>query len=68
MIKTLLFIVNDPGFFLSHRLAVAKGAHAAGYKVHVACMPGAAVAAITAQGFERSSADYAYPTPGDKKH
>ncbi|MHA4976589.1 glycosyltransferase family 4 protein [Pseudomonas extremorientalis] len=52
MSKTLLFIVNDPGFFLSHRLAVAKGAQAAGYKVHVACMPGAAVAAITAQGFE----------------
>ncbi|MBB6287770.1 glycosyltransferase involved in cell wall biosynthesis [Pseudomonas sp. SJZ103] len=52
MSKTLLFIVNDPGFFLSHRLPVAKGAQAAGYKVHVACMPGAAVAAITAQGFE----------------
>ncbi|MGY2313639.1 glycosyltransferase family 4 protein [Pseudomonas sp. SDO5522_S412] len=52
MSKTLLFIVNDPGFFLSHRLAVAKGAQTAGYKVHVACMPGAAVAAIKAQGFK----------------
>ncbi|WP_010176211.1 glycosyltransferase family 4 protein [Pseudomonas sp. PAMC 25886] len=52
MSKVLLFIVNDPGFFLSHRLAVAKGAQAEGYRVHVACMPGPAVAAIAAEGFE----------------
>lgn len=52
MNKNLLFIVNDPGFFLSHRLAVAKGAQAEGYRVHVACMPGPAVAAFAAQGFE----------------
>ena len=30
MSKILLFIVNDPGFFLSHRLAVAKGAQTKG--------------------------------------
>lgn len=52
MSKILLFIVNDPAFFLSHRLAVAKGAQTKGYKVHVACMPGPAVAAIAAEGFE----------------
>lgn len=52
MNKVLLFIVNDPGFFLSHRLAVAKGARAQGYRVHVACMPGPAIAAVVAQGFE----------------
>ena len=52
MSKVLLFIVNDPGFFLSHRLAVAKGAQTEGYRVHVACMPGPAVAAIAAEGFE----------------
>ena len=52
MSKVLLFIVNDPGFFLSHRLAVAKGAQAAGYRVHVASMQGAAAAGVVAQGFE----------------
>lgn len=37
-IKTvLLFIVNVDWFFLSHRLAIAKAAQAAGYDVHVAC-------------------------------
>ncbi|MEA9990739.1 glycosyltransferase family 4 protein [Pseudomonas sp. RTS1] len=52
MIKRLLFIVNDPGFFLSHRLAVAKGAQMAGYQVHVACMDGPAVSTILREGFE----------------
>jgi glycosyltransferase involved in cell wall biosynthesis len=52
MTKLLLFIVNDPGFFLSHRLAVAKGAQELGYTVHVACMPGPAVAAIHSEGFK----------------
>lgn len=52
MSRVLLFIVNDPGFFISHRLPVAKGARAAGYEVHVACMPGSAVDAIVKEGFE----------------
>lgn len=52
MSRVLLFIVNDPGFFLSHRLPVAKGAREAGYDVHVACMPGPAVEAIIKEGFE----------------
>lgn len=52
MSTVLLFIVNDPGFFLSHRLPVAKGAQAAGYCVHIASMPGHAVETITKAGFE----------------
>lgn len=32
----LLFVVNDFGFFLSHRLAVAQGARDAGFDVYVA--------------------------------
>lgn len=50
--KVLLFVVNDPGFFLSHRLAVAKAAQAAGYRIHVACMPSPAIAAVVIHGFE----------------
>ena len=32
----LLLVVNDLGFFLSHRLPIALGARTAGYEVHVA--------------------------------
>ena len=34
--KRVLFVVNDAGFFLSHRLPLAEGARARGYDVHVA--------------------------------
>lgn len=44
-------IVNDPAFFISHRLAVAEGARKAGYKVHIASMNGDAVKAVEAKGF-----------------
>ena len=47
----LLFTVNDAGFFLSHRLAIAQAARDAGYDVHVATAPGAAVARIRDLGF-----------------
>ncbi len=33
----LLFVVNDVGYFISHRLPVAEGARARGYDVHIAC-------------------------------
>lgn len=33
---TILFVVNDPRFFITHRLTLAKGIHEAGYRVHVA--------------------------------
>ena len=52
MSKVILFIVNDPGFFISHRLAVAKGAQIEGYKVHIACMPGPSVATFAEEQFE----------------
>jgi len=38
--KKLLFVVNDPGFFLSHRLPIALAAQQQGYDVEVATGPG----------------------------
>lgn len=49
--KILLFVVNNPAFFLSHRLPIALGAAQAGYAVHVATMDGAAVRVIHEHGF-----------------
>ncbi|MGH7512775.1 MAG: glycosyltransferase family 4 protein [Gemmatimonadales bacterium] len=51
MPRRLLYVFNDAGFFLSHRLPVARAAAAAGYEVHVATPPGAAVAQVEAHGF-----------------
>ncbi|MFG0806995.1 glycosyltransferase family 4 protein [Pseudomonas fluvialis] len=50
MNKSLLFVVNDPAFFVSHRLALALAAKSAGYEVYVATMPGEAVAVIKDAG------------------
>lgn len=47
----LLILVNDAGFFLSHRLSIAEQASNNGYEVHVATMPGIAVERIRALGF-----------------
>ena len=33
---TILFVLNDPRFFITHRLALAEGIKKAGYTVHVA--------------------------------
>ena len=46
----LLFVVNNPAFFLSHRLPLALAARQAGHEVHVATMDGPAVAQIAAHG------------------
>ena len=46
----LLFTVNDAGFFLSHRLPIARAAAAAGYEVHVATAPGPGVARVQDEG------------------
>ncbi len=46
----LLFVVNNPAFFMSHRAPVALAARRAGYEVHVATMDGPAVAEIEALG------------------
>jgi len=47
----LLFVVNNPAFFLSHRLPLAEAARDAGYEVHVATMDGPSVATIVTRGF-----------------
>lgn len=48
----LLFVVNIPEFFLSHRLPLAIGARNAGFTVHVATGPGSTCQEITELGFE----------------
>lgn len=48
--RSLMFVVNNPAFFLSHRLPIALAARDAGYDVSVATMEGAAVEAIKAHG------------------
>ncbi|HXC56334.1 MAG TPA: glycosyltransferase family 4 protein [Rhizomicrobium sp.] len=50
--ERLVFVVNPPLFFLSHRLALAKAAQALGYDVIVVTPRGDAVADIQAAGFE----------------
>jgi len=47
----LLLVVHEPGFFLSHRLAIGKAAMAKGWDVHVATAGGEAIKQITALGF-----------------
>ncbi|WP_341582330.1 glycosyltransferase family 4 protein [Marinobacter metalliresistant] len=49
--KVILFVVNAPEFFLSHRLPIAVAAKEAGYVVHVASAPGPGVETIRAKGF-----------------
>ncbi|HEY0917975.1 glycosyltransferase family 4 protein [Devosia sp.] len=51
MAGRLLIVVNDAEFFVSHRLAVATAARAAGHDVHVATAPGPGVGAIARHGF-----------------
>lgn len=38
MVKKFLFVVNDPGFFLSHRLPLAEAARKEGFNVQIATM------------------------------
>ncbi|MGP4715555.1 glycosyltransferase family 4 protein [Psychrobacter sp. T6-6] len=47
----ILYIVNEPWFFLSHRLPIAIAAQAQGYTVHVATRGGEAVEEILEKGF-----------------
>lgn len=47
----ILYIVNEPWFFLSHRLPIAISAQEQGYTVHVATRNGAAVQEIINNGF-----------------
>lgn len=49
-VRRLLFVVNNPAFFLSHRLPLALGAREAGFDVHVATMDGPSVPEILGHG------------------
>jgi glycosyltransferase involved in cell wall biosynthesis len=48
--RLILFVVNDAGFFLSHRLPLALEAKAQGYDVYVATPSGDGVEQIKAEG------------------
>jgi len=48
---SLLFVVNDPAFFLSHRLPLAEAARKEGFNVQIATMRGSAVEKIKQLGF-----------------
>lgn len=47
----LLFVINAPEFFLSHRLPLAVAARSSGFIVHVATGPGSACEKIAELGF-----------------
>ena len=47
----IIFVVNAPEFFLSHRLPVALAALKAGFQVHVATSDGPEVRSIQSMGF-----------------
>jgi|TARA_R100000935_G_C2822866_1_gene160666 glycosyltransferase involved in cell wall biosynthesis len=57
--KKLLFVVNAPEFFLSHRLPLAIAAKDAGYEVHVASAAGDDVQGIQAKGFHHHTVGFA---------
>ncbi len=46
----LCFVINNPAFFMSHRLPLALGARDAGFDVHIATMDGPAVVQIKEHG------------------
>lgn len=49
--RVLLYVVNDPGVFLSHRLVFARAARDHGWAVHVATPVGPDVVHVAAEGF-----------------
>ncbi|MGO3742383.1 glycosyltransferase family 4 protein [Kerstersia sp.] len=50
-----MYVVNNPAFFLSHRLPLAQAALARGDEVHLATMPGASVPEVLALGLVHHS-------------
>lgn len=50
--RKILIVVNDPAFFISHRLPIAIAARKAGYKVLIASPEGEGVLDIRKNGFE----------------
>lgn len=57
MQKTIIFVVNDPHFFLSHRLPIANGAKQTGYNVHVVTGPGEGIEKIAQAGLTHHKVD-----------
>ncbi len=51
----LLFILNDPAYFLSHRLPIAIAARKAGYEIHIATHKTLAPPKIAEEGFSHHS-------------
>ncbi|CAH0208735.1 glycosyltransferase family 4 protein [Pseudomonas brassicacearum] len=51
MSRILLIVVNDPRYFLSHRLPIAKAAQGKGYEVHVASIASPVSGKVTEEGF-----------------
>lgn len=49
--SVILFVVNAPEFFLSHRLPLAMAARQSGYEVHIATADGPDVQCIQSLGF-----------------
>jgi len=58
-VKKILYVVNAPEFFLSHRLQLALAAKEAGYQVHVASAFGTDVEKILAHDLFHHSVDFA---------
>lgn len=58
-VNRLLFVVNTPEFFISHRLPLALAAREEGFEVHVATANGAGVQRIKAQGINHHVIDFA---------
>lgn len=53
--RRVMYVVNNPAFFLSHRLPLAQAALARGDEVHLATMPGASVPEVLALGLVHHS-------------
>ncbi|WP_439125586.1 MAG: glycosyltransferase family 4 protein [Pseudomonas rhizophila] len=51
MSRILLIVVNDPRYFLSHRLPIAKAAQGKGFEVHVASIASPVSGKVTEEGF-----------------
>ena len=51
MARSILYLVSEDWFFVSHRLPMARAAKAAGYDVHVAAHVGDCADAIAREGF-----------------
>ncbi|MCP1632355.1 glycosyltransferase involved in cell wall biosynthesis [Kerstersia gyiorum] len=53
--RRLMYVVNNPAFFLSHRLPLAQAALANGDEVHLATMPGTSVSEVLSHGLVHHS-------------